>query len=384
MRGVHVTLTHFENESRVLKEVNSLLDGGIVQEIIVLALWKEGLAKRAILNDRIKVIRINLFPIYVINYFLRLTEIKRNKLITVFINLYLIALKPSIISIHHVNILGIVNLKKVFRKTLFIYDTHELETETQSSVGKLKEYQQQLERKFISRVDHVFVVTPSIESWYRSTYNVQHVTTVMNTPPYIKGVKNEDLFRKEFGIEKDATIFIYNGSLFLGRGILILIEAFETISEKSNHIVFMGNGNLEQKIIDASKRNSNIHFKKAVAPSEVIRYTTSADVGISLIENVCLSYYHCLPNKIFEYTMSEIPLIVSNMIDMSNYVEQNEIGVVTESLAVDDVIKSIEQMSLLKDKFENELMSTKKKFNWQNEEKKMLTVYKHLLNEKES
>jgi glycosyltransferase involved in cell wall biosynthesis len=88
----------------------------------------------------------------------------------------------------------------------------------------------------------------------------------------------------------------------------------------------MGYGPMTQLVKEHATKYPNIHFQPAVKPNEVLSYTQSADVGLSLIENCCLSYYYSLPNNFFEYMMSEIPQVVSNFPDMSAIINAHDIG----------------------------------------------------------
>lgn len=379
MKNIHITLTHFEYESRVLKEIKSLLKKGIVTEVVVLAFWRKGLKKSEYIEENIKVVRIDPYMIYIVMRVLRLGEISFYKMYNALLSWHLRSLKPDIVNFHHVNALGVVGFRKMFKDCLFIYDTHELETETLYSIGKLKVFRQKLERKYIPLIDYTFVVTPSIENWYRETYQIDKISTIMNVPFKHGKVQKKDFFREKFAIEEKDTIFLYNGSLFNGRGIQILLEVFEKIPDKSNHIVFMGTGELEGLIAEYEDRNSNIHFKEAVAPSEVIEYTAAADVGFSLIQNACLSYYYCLPNKIFEYTMAEIPMIVSNMKDMSSYVLNNNLGMAVDGESVDEITQSVEKIASNKSSFSEALLKAKEIYNWEVEEEKMIKEYQNLL-----
>lgn len=76
----------------------------------------------------------------------------------------------------------------------------------------------------------------------------------------------------------------------------------------------MGYGALQDEIINITKVYKNIFFQPAV-PHNIPDYTSSADVGISSLVDLssCLSYYYSLPNKIFEYLMAELPIIVPNV-----------------------------------------------------------------------
>ena len=77
----------------------------------------------------------------------------------------------------------------------------------------------------------------------------------------------------------------------------------ETFTEGRFTLVFMGYGEFEKTIKEYAGKNKNIHFYPAVPLEKVLDYTQHADVGLSLIERVCLSYYLCLPNKVFEYIL---------------------------------------------------------------------------------
>jgi len=115
-----------------------------------------------------------------------------------------------------------------------------------------------------------------------------------------------------------------------GRGIEILLDTFKTIDDEKSIIVFMGYGPLEDLIKVADKNYKNIYFHKAVTPDILLDYTSSADFGILFYENNCLNHYYCSPNKMFEYLMAEIPVIVSNLYEMKRLVEKNKIGVVAQ------------------------------------------------------
>ena len=109
----------------------------------------------------------------------------------------------------------------------------------------------------------------------------------------------------------------------------------------------MGYGTLENLIQKISKEYKNIYFHKAVSPDVLLDYTSSADFGISTIEDSCLSYRYCLPNKMFEYLMAGIPVIVSNLYEMKRLVESNMVGTVAKENTSDvlkEAIKEAEDM----------------------------------------
>ena len=124
----------------------------------------------------------------------------------------------------------------------------------------------------------------------------------------------------------------------------------------------MGYGEFESKIQSLSKSYNNIFFHEAVSPDVVLNYTASADVGIALIENTCLSYNFCMPNKLFEYAMSGLPVIVSDMIEMSNFVKTHQMGITIMNDTVENVNFTIDKLLSMD---LNKLKQNAKKAAWQ-------------------
>ena len=69
---------------------------------------------------------------------------------------------------------------------------------------------------------------------------------------------------------------------------------------KDCHIVYLGYGSEKTNYLSYQKYN-NIHIHDAAEHQQVVSLAQSADVGLCLIENISLSDYYCLPNKLFEY-----------------------------------------------------------------------------------
>ncbi|GAG09087.1 unnamed protein product, partial [marine sediment metagenome] len=172
-------------------------------------------------------------------------------------------------------------------------------------------------------------------------------------------------------------LFIFQGSLSEGRGIEMLLNAFSK-NDKKKHVVFMGNGVLENVVKEYENNFSNIHHHPAVKPEKITIYTKSADVGISLTENTCLNHFYSLPNKVFEYILSGLPIIVSDFPDMGKIVDEYKCGwkVPVEENAIKAIINTITQ-DIIYEKRVNALHA-KDHFGWHLEEPILLSVYRKL------
>jgi glycosyltransferase involved in cell wall biosynthesis len=250
-----------------------------------------------------------------------------------------------------------------------IYDTHELETESAESRGIRRRLSRITERAFIGRCDQVIVVGDAIGRWYRERYGLDNVHVVRNYPKAPPSAPERGAsFRKDLGIPEGQTIFLYQGILADGRGIRQILEAFAHPDCAGRHLVLMGFGPLEPLAREFAERHSNIHFRAAVPPDRLLDQTRSADVGISLIENTCLSYYYCLPNKVFEYLMAGLPIIVSRFPEMSAVVETHGVGWTAEPTADDlaRVVRSIDTQEL--ERCRNQVLKTRSSFDWATQE----------------
>ena len=92
----------------------------------------------------------------------------------------------SFINAHSLHVLPIaVFVKKFKKKSILIYDPHELETEVAGAKGIKKKVAKFTEKICIKSVDKVIVVSPSIKNWYINEYknlSKNNVFVIRNIP----------------------------------------------------------------------------------------------------------------------------------------------------------------------------------------------------------
>jgi glycosyltransferase involved in cell wall biosynthesis len=280
------------------------------------------------------------------------------------------------------NALHIGVISKLFNKNLkVVYDAHEYETETVYLTGIKKRLAKTTENFLIKYVDRIMTVSDTIAGEYVRLYNVEKPALVLNAP-FHKKVEKKDIFRETFNISEHKSIFLYQGNLSRGRGVEVVLETFKNLNDNNSVVVFMGYGELEEIIKEHQKKYNNIYFHKAVSPNVLLNYTSSADFGISMIEDICLSYRYCLPNKMFEYIMAEVPVIVSNLPEMKSIVEAYQVGVVTKENNSEELSRAIILASSLdKNEIQNNLKKVKTIYNWEEQEKVLIELYQGLTHE---
>ena len=323
--NIHLTLTPGSHETRLLRETQHLVAEGIFAKIDVFALWAPGLERQVRLDAKRTLFRMHLIS----RKLPRILGLQMIKYFEWLIRLVMYCRKspPDVVTLHSLETMaaGYV-LKKIYGARI-VYAPHELETESNSLSGFRKTMSQWIESFFIRFADQVIVVNQSILDWYQKRYNLEQLSFVRNIPDIAQTTPPERPvhLKSKIGLNDSSLLFIYQGALTHGRGIEVLLNAFERVAA-DRHIVFLGYGEMASLIKEAAKNYPNIHYHPAVPPSELSYYTKGADIGISLIEATCLSYYLSLPNKLFEYLYAGLPVIVSDFPEMKRLVDSENLG----------------------------------------------------------
>jgi len=371
--NLHIYPSPYKFETRINKEVNSILEMRLADKIIIAGTWTSGLKEEEKQSENIQIRRIKTC----LDSFSK--NLTTKILSTLFFNFKTFFEfknhKISHINCHSLWVLPLCVVLKNSTGAKLIYDAHELETERAGLYGVKQKIAKMLEKLLIKYVDNTIVVGDLIAGWYKKEYHLNNVYVIRNVPLLntVATVKS-NLLRKEFNIPDDDIIFIYQGIINKGRGIEIMIETFSKVAN-NKHLVVMGFGPLENKIIEATKRYANIHFMPAVKPQEIPLYTSGADVGLFMVENIGLSYYWCLPNKLFEYLYCDLPVIASDFPEIKNIIDTYNCGWTREP-SIDNliaIVNSTNKSDILSKK--TRLKELQNNINWKVEAENLKNCY---------
>ncbi len=227
-----------------------------------------------------------------------------------------------------------------------------------------------IEKFFITKVDLV-LTTGSLDSEFiEKLYNISNTVVVRNIPLYQKAVSRIDL-RKKYNIDQDKLILIYQGVILPGRGLNQIINSIAKLPKTV--LIIFGEGEQKNNFIKlANKLNvsERIIFVGSIDQKELINYTVGGDVGLSLIENISISYYHALPNKLFEYIMAGLPVLCSDLPQMKQIVDDYKVGeninMENEENILNVLNRWYENPNLL-DTYRKNCTIAAKELNWQEE-----------------
>lgn len=370
---LHLTHTDINSDSRILKEMEALSNAGYEVSGIGIN------GKSNVHRGEIKFIA-TINSLSLMSKKIRKPRILRHILMLFELLFKIIPLvnkiRPDFIHCHDTTVLPIAAICKIFTNAGLIYDAHELES-NRNGMSALEGKFTFFAEKFIWKlIDGLIVVSPSIQLWYKDNIGDKISTIVFNSPLVsadINECERSNYFREKFKIPPNEKIFLYIGIVGPGRGIELLLDAFAS-SELNSHVVFLGYGEYEELIKSYSLKNINIHYHCPVPHAQVVSIAKSADYGLCLIENISLSDYYCLPNKLFEYCFSGIPVLASNFPDIARVVDKHKLGIVCD-ISINSIIENIKTIEILSPKFEFIDIDI---LSWESQANHLLSFYKEI------
>lgn len=369
---LHLTHTDIESDSRILKEMGALAAEGYTMSGIGVVL-EEGAQKTSvtfsahITSIKLRSRRLTFLP-RTLRHVVTLCELMGKMLPRA------IRERPQVIHCHDTLVLPLGCIVKWLTGAKLIYDAHELESNRNGLTRVQGALTLCVEKLLWRFVDALIVVSPSINDWYQKKIGLKQSEVILNSPLFHEmHLQNEGYLRKKFSIPDQNKIFIYVGILGQGRGLDLIAKAFQDTLITA-HVVFLGYGELSKDLKHLAEKYPNFHVHDAVPHSQVVPIVQSADFGLCMVQNVSLSDYYCLPNKLFEYCFAGVPVLASDFPDIRALIDQYGIGECCE-LTVDSICDAILRIenTLPAFKFQNLLP-----LSWQAQEEKLIKLYEKI------
>jgi glycosyltransferase involved in cell wall biosynthesis len=251
-----------------------------------------------------------------------------------------------------------------------VYDAHELFCEMKEIVSRKRVHTiwKSIERFTVPKFPLSYTVNDEIATILRKEYRI--------VPEVIRNISRlEDSLP---AIRKENFI-MYQGAVNHGRSFETLLPAFKNIDVP---LFIYGDGNFLAAAKDIVKINgleSKVFFKGKLPPQELRRLTPAAVLGITLFENTGLSNYYSLANRFFDYIHARVPQICVNFPVYRSINEDIEVAVLVDDLSpgsLATVINATLSDEALLQKLERNCAAAQLKYNWQEEEKKLLHFYR--------
>lgn len=290
--------------------------------------------------------------------------------------------RVACINCHSVAALPACLLLKWRTGACLVYDTHELETETQGLRGLRKLLLKGIERVGLRFVDCSLFVTKSIEDWYLRTYALSAHAVAYNYPL----ARADDTyarprhFHEKWDLPASTRIFLYQGVVGEARGVPELLETFADPPTSDVVLVVMGYGPLVEDVRAYAARSASIYFHEAVETAHLADYTRSADFGACLIggatADLSLSYEYSGPNKLYQYIQAGIPVLASNIPEQALVLNTYPVGLLAYDVSVESVRAGVERLAALGDApFREGLREAAEMFVWERYDQLFADLY---------
>ena len=260
-----------------------------------------------------------------------------------------------------------------------IYDSHEYFTEVPELIGrdKVRAIWLRIELYILPKLKTMFTVNETLAKIYSEKYHIP-VHTVRNVPKLDGYKKNENIhnIREKYGIAPTDYLLIYQGAVNKDRGLEELIEAFTYLPEVY-HLLIIGSGDVHQTLLEKTieLKLKQLHFTGQISFCELAAYTIQADLGVSLEKSTNLNYRYALPNKVFDYLASGVPILVSPLTELCAILDKHDVGKLLPSHEPKVIAETIESIFANHNQLAIWKENTRKaseEYCWEKEEKKLV------------
>jgi glycosyltransferase involved in cell wall biosynthesis len=297
-----------------------------------------------------------------------------------------ISLKPSLVHCHDLDTLSAGVMIAEASKAKLIYDSHELEMHRNATYSKrVKRRRRMNELRGIRRADAVITVSESIADHLRDDYKIPRPVVVMNSPDFSWQKTNRINLRNAIGLDNSIPLAVYVGGVTINRGLEQMVIALKYYPELHFACVGPRQEKTEIKLREIAISEGvldRLYMIDPVAPQDVVEFVSKANVSVLPIQNVCLSYYYCMPNKLFESVFAGLPVVVADLKDMRAFVERFKCGVITDETNPKTIANSIHKVFesrekfIVSDKYKNKIYE---EFGWHTQSCKLIMLYSNLL-----
>ena len=340
MKNKSVLLTflgNFHYDSRITNLYNSFSERGYKVEVVSYDWLTKGFKTE---RGKISVYKLKKgsFPIL---YYLKFSF---------YLSYHLLFTKADLIFAEDVYTLPFVVMFARIKKAKVCYDSREIYSQLAglSTKKNVQAFWSWIEKTCIKRVD-IIMTTGELDSAYiEKKYNLEGTVVIRNLPLAQEIPESFD-FRKHLDLREDDKILLYQGVILPGRGLRIIIDIIDRLPNCI--LVVLGDGEYReyfQSVVKEKKLNDKVIFFGKVKQDELLKYTSGADIGLAIIENLSLSYYYALPNKMFEYIYCGLPVIASNLPQMKQITDKYNVGMIVHEENKEEIVMAIN--TLVQDK----------------------------------
>ncbi len=268
-----------------------------------------------------------------------------------------------------------------------VYDTHEYWMGMPELDGRrrVKKVWQLIEAFLFPRVRYIYTICDSFCDLYRKDYG-RTLRAVRNVPyKSLAGIDRALPPEVENRLPRDKYFLLFQGAgINPERGVEELVMAMEYLDPEKFHLVIIGAGDIFH-CIEAMVTERHLVDRITVLPKvpfEVLRsLTRRADLGLSLDKPTNINHIYGLPNKIFDYLHSGVPVLVSRLVELEKIVNKYDVGAFIDNHQPAHIASRIGEMFRDPARFGTWKKNTEKvrdELNWEKEGRIVVEIFEQV------
>lgn len=266
------------------------------------------------------------------------------------------------------------------RRKPVIYDSHEYFTEVPELVHRprVRRIWERIESQILPKLKSVYTVNESIARIYQEKYSVP-VGVVRNLPLQNRREPEPGRLPENFA---GYPVILYQGAVNIGRGLEEIIRAMEHLPEI--RLMIIGDGDIRKELIGLVQTlglEDRVYVPGRIQFENLAWYTRQATIGISIEQDIGLNYRYALPNKLFDYMQTGLPVLASDLPEIRRVVEDAQFGTIINRFDPVYLADTVRSMILDKDQLmqwrQNALKSFPR-YTWESQESTLLSLVSSL------
>lgn len=282
-------------------------------------------------------------------------------------------------------------IKKHYPESVFVYDSHELfhawplnnlkglPLVTRIKSYLIRSYQVIREKRNGAKADYHITVNKSLSDILYKYFKANEKPVIIRNAPELEEIVFSVDLKSKFQIPSAEKLLVFIGAHIYAR----THNHEQVIDEIGNqeglhllYITYFDKGCQDVKDYVQSKGFKNIYFLPAVNPGEIPSYLSGADVGLVPTWNKHnLSYWLALDNKLFEYTIAEIPVLATQQPEYVNIIEHYHNGICVNPDKPGAYLEGLKAILAKYDFYKQNAKVAKQEINWNAERKKLTALY---------
>jgi glycosyltransferase involved in cell wall biosynthesis len=299
---------------------------------------------------------------------------------------FLIGWRPDVVHAHDLDTLDFGARVASRVGAPLIYDSHELWRESnflgKKSPGTQARWRRREEEHV--RSAHTVILTEQsraevFKGWYPGTEPVVVMNCQDGTP-----LARTSVLRDRLGLAEARRILLYQGLIHADRGLYVVLDALALLPLE---FVFVAIGpgqdapEFQRRIVDRTLEGRAFCLPP-VHHEALAEITASADYGLSLVQNTCLSYYLAAPNKLFEFMRAGLPIVASDFPEVRRIFQDGDLGEridPADPRALAAAILRLEADPARRERIAADARRlVRDRYNWRHESARLLQIYDDL------